>query len=588
MQNYNSKQFGDIFSLFPKYELEQAKCTSIPASIKVSSALEDKVDISRKGTKARKIIFGSTLATTIVSAGLVGLFFAKGLHGSIFKRFSNYTDKLSREIQDSESTKTLSKKIGLYTKKGIKKVIDTMQAASNFTAIKDSASDAALRTTKAGTKFAEGSKSGFKKVVDSTLGKKYHTVDIGISDLTSLLKQYNIKNLSNLSEAQKLEQISIKGVSKPLGEWIKILSEQTQKLETSYAQGFSLGARRLRAQKRTTLLSGISQKVRGKFFSKKGLFDIQNYKTYVTEDVSKSAQKELQDDIIKARKQVTNNIQQIYDGLKNRLNGFSQVIKPDDTASIKTLGTLTEKLEAFKNCSGKNEVQAREKISSELSSLINETLNSLKSNSLYTPEEQAALTKHLKGITNSLMSVSESKKGALEEIMTILKGLNGSKLLSDKDMKEYASLSKKISKGLTKASELEIGEYFLKQAELEVGSAPTDVLSVLFPIGVGAYSIAKGDNKEEKISATLTTCIPLVGTFATFVYGTTKMLSGAKNLAFSLISGIVLSKIGNYCDKLYKKYKSSGSVVKVAQEEYNKFWTEITPKYASSIKVEDK
>ena len=124
----------------------------------------------------------------------------------------------------------------------------------------------------------------------------------------------------------------------------------------------------------------------------------------------------------------------------------------------------------------------------------------------------------------------------------------------------------------------------MKQAELEVGSAANDVLSILLPVGVGAYSIAKGDDKEERVSAVLTTCIPLVGTFATFVYGTAKMFSGAKNLIFSAVSGIALGKLGNYCDKLYKEYKSSGSVVQVAKDEYDKFWTDLTPKYAEPLK----
>ena len=138
-------------------------------------------------------------------------------------------------------------------------------------------------------------------------------------------------------------------------------------------------------------------------------------------------------------------------------------------------------------------------------------------------------------------------------------------------------MAKQITKGMKDATELEMGEYFLKQAELKVGSAPNDVISVLFPVGVGAAAIAKGDDKDEKISATLTTVIPLVGTFATFVYGTVKMLSGAKNLIFSGVSGLALSALGNYADKLYKKYKDSGSLTNVVKDEYNKLWTGLEP-----------
>ena len=123
----------------------------------------------------------------------------------------------------------------------------------------------------------------------------------------------------------------------------------------------------------------------------------------------------------------------------------------------------------------------------------------------------------------------------------------------------------------------------MKQAELKVGSAPTDVLSVLFPIGAGALAISTSDNKDERVSAVLTTCIPLVGTFATFVYGTVKMFSGAKNLLFSLSTGALISLFGNYMDKLYKKYKDTGSIVNVVKNEYDHLVTEITPQYAKSL-----
>ena len=174
--------------------------------------------------------------------------------------------------------------------------------------------------------------------------------------------------------------------------------------------------------------------------------------------------------------------------------------------------------------------------------------------------------------------------------MTILKGLNkakattGQKIISDAQYKEFEKLSSKISKGLGKATELEINDYFIKQAEIKVGSAATDVASVLFPIGVGAYSIASSDGKDEKISTTLTTCIPLVGTFATMVYGTTKMFSGVKNLVFAAGSGLVLKLIGDGCDRLYKKYKDKGSVVNVVKDEYDRFLIDFEEKNTTKEK----
>ena len=51
------------------------------------------------------------------------------------------------------------------------------------------------------------------------------------------------------------------------------------------------------------------------------------------------------------------------------------------------------------------------------------------------------------------------------------------------------------------------------------------------------------------------------------------MFSGAKNLMFSLVSGAVLGILGDSADRLYKKYKQSGSIQNVVKEEYDKIWT---------------
>lgn len=592
----NNISNNNVFSLFPPYTLEQANADVKTHKVISSDKQKDTVDINNQNKKSntKKILFGSTLASTILTAGILGLFFAKGFHGSSFKKLSKYTEHLSKRIQETSTsgTKDLFNKIVFFSRKGTKKTIDGLQSTSNFTALKDWIADKIFRTNKVTTKFADTSTRKFKKIVDKTLGKKYNKVGVQVNNLTSLLKHYNITNLSNLSEAQKMQKVTIKGQTLTLGEWINRLGQQTQRLETAFDNGFSLGAIRMRDKKRSSLLGNISEKIKERFFKdKKSLFNPKNYTTYVTEDVTSAAHNELRDELLKAKKEITNNIPSIHENIKSKLGSFSHDIKPDDEALRTISQSIKQKLEKFKSCSGSDEQKVRDKISKEISSLIDDAQVLLKDNLQYSPSEQAEMAAKLNSIKSSVLSTGQSSKGALEEIMTIIKGLNsasagknGAKIISDESYKELSKLSSKISKGLADAVKLEADEYFLKQAELKVGSAPTDVLSVLFPIGVSAYAIGKGEDKDDRISATLTTCIPLIGTFATFVYGTVKMYSGAKNLIFSFVTGAIISKLGNYCDKLYKKYKDSGSIVKVAKEEYNNFWTDLTPQYAETLK----
>ena len=591
----NSINNKNVFGLFPEYNLELASSVQKQTIDTTTKPIEnDSVEINgeKKKSKKGKIIFGSTLATTIIGAGIAGLIFIKGGHKGSTHRLSALGEKLARDIQEANKlqTKDLMTRCTIVCKKGAKKVLDFLQATSNTNAIKDGAVDSALRSNKITKPFAENSKKLFQNVVNKTLGKKYRKVQVDVDDLTSLLKHYKIDDLKQLDDVQKMQQITIKGVTKTLGEWTDDLARFTKELGTAFDDGFSKDAIVGRNKKRSKLLSGLSKKVKSRFFENKGLFKPENYRTYATEEFAKPAQDELRDSIIASRKRVTNSIQTIHDSIKSNLNSFSEQVKPDDELAINTIQQLKHKMEAFRSCSGAEEVARRANITDEIAGIIDDAIAGISTNQKYGDNEQLELIQKLLNIKSSVLSTKGNSKGALEEIKSILKGLNeaqlgetGRKIVTDSELKQFGKLSSKIRDGLTKATELVAGEYFLKQAELEVGSAANDVISILLPVGVGAYSIAKGDDKDERVSAVLTTCIPLVGTFATFVYGTAKMFSGAKNLIFSAVSGIALGKLGNYCDKLYKEYRSSGSVVKVAKDEYDKFWTDITPKYAEPL-----
>lgn len=599
MNNYLNIQNSNIFSSFPTYNLGgESSIVKDTAKVSDTNLLEkhakaDTFDENKKQAKSKKrkkILFGSTIASAIFTAGVAGVVLLRGVHGSSFSKIKS---KLSSELSKMQSNtpKDFVTKTTYYTRKGAKKSVDTLEATSNFTAIKDWICDRIFRSNKVTEKYADGTAAGFKKVVDKTLGKKYDKVEIKVKDLTSLLKHHSLDSLKNMSEKDRLQEINIKGQTKTLEEWINILSQQSSRLETEFDKSFSLGARRTRDAKRTSLLADLPEKIRNRFFKdKKTLFNPETYKTYATQDLTQEAHRELQDDIVRAKKQITNNITSIHDNIKTSLAAFKKEIKPEDEITSETVKKLAQSFEKFKNCAGENEVKERAKISKEISGLIDDLIKSTKSNKLYAQTEQDEMLKHLDSIKETVLSTGVGSKGSLEEIMTILKGLNkakattGQKIISDAQYKEFEKLSSKISKGLGKATELEINDYFIKQAEIKVGSAATDVASVLFPIGVGAYSIGASEGKDEKISTTLTTCIPLVGTFATMVYGTTKMFSGVKNLVFAAGSGLVLKLIGDGCDRLYKKYKDKGSVVNVVKDEYDRFLIDFEEKNTTKEK----
>lgn len=581
MISYNGNT-NNIFSCFPQYTLGEVfdeNKAVIKENIQISEEKNDEfVNIKKnKDSKKRKILFGSTIASIILTASILSLIFLKGLHGSTLNRkFLNFKNKLSHDINElshNDTIKDFPTRVSFFLKKCMKKSMDAMEAVSNFTTFKDYGSTKVMKTNKVTGAFADGTTSGFKKIVDKTLGKKYTKVDVQVHDLTSLLKEYDIKKLKALSPEQQAQKISINGKTLTLAQWVNELEVYANKVDNVFSSNFSVGARKLRDKKRTQLLEDLPNKIHDRFFKdKKSLFNISNYKTYATEDLAKQAQNELKSDILNAKNQLCNNFESIIDNAKTSTNLFSSKIKSNDSFSITTIEKIKKQLSILK----KQGNPQNEKILKDINNSIDDIIKNISSNNIYKNSDLNSMKNLLEEIRKNILT-SGSSNGALDEIASILTGLNKEKIISNSCLKGFNKTGNKIALGLKKATELEMGEYFLKQAELKVGSAPTDVLSVLIPVVGGAYSIGKADNKEEKISATLTTCIPLVGTFATFVYGTVKMFSGAKNLVFSLVSGAILSYVGNSADKLYKKYKSSGSIKEVVKEECQKIQTSIEP-----------
>ena len=89
---------------------------------------------------------------------------------------------------------------------------------------------------------------------------------------------------------------------------------------------------------------------------------------------------------------------------------------------------------------------------------------------------------------------------------------------------------------------------------MRLGSAPTDVLSIVGTVGAVGYYVNKADGKDEKISASLKYGIPAIGAIATSLYCTARLISGGKAMFFGLISGWAINKVGEAVDNVRKKY----------------------------------
>lgn len=106
------------------------------------------------------------------------------------------------------------------------------------------------------------------------------------------------------------------------------------------------------------------------------------------------------------------------------------------------------------------------------------------------------------------------------------------------------SSMKKAVTSFDRSFRLEMGEMFDKLRDLEIGSAPTDILTIFISSAMILRALEKSNNKEERKSIMLKSGIPIVGAISVSLISATKLISGSKSIALGFISGIILNRIG--------------------------------------------
>lgn len=146
--------------------------------------------------------------------------------------------------------------------------------------------------------------------------------------------------------------------------------------------------------------------------------------------------------------------------------------------------------------------------------------------------------------------ITETEPGVLQDMLEIYDKIAHYEL----EKSGALSSARKAVKSFDDSVETECVDFFDKVRDLQLGSAPTDVLTILFSFIALSYGLGHTQDKDKKISLMLKSGIPVVGGIAASVYSATKLVSGGKSLAFGFLSGIVLYQLGIIADNMRKKY----------------------------------
>ena len=161
---------------------------------------------------------------------------------------------------------------------------------------------------------------------------------------------------------------------------------------------------------------------------------------------------------------------------------------------------------------------------------------------------QALETYKHDNIQHIIKQIKDNKKGLLQEMLLIYYKIAPFEL-----EKSGALLSlKKAVKMFDKSLNLEGNEFFDKVRDLRLGSAPTDVLTILISFITLSIGLGHAKDKDKRTSIMLKSGIPIVGGIATAMFSAARLVAGGKSLALGLLSGIVLNRVGVIADNMRK------------------------------------
>ena len=96
-----------------------------------------------------------------------------------------------------------------------------------------------------------------------------------------------------------------------------------------------------------------------------------------------------------------------------------------------------------------------------------------------------------------------------------------------------------------------------KLRDLAMGSAPTDILTVLGSLGILGYNLAKSKDNDQRTSIALKYGIPALAGIGGSLYFNAKLFAGSKALICGSLLSFAINRLGTWADNTLKKYKQA-------------------------------
>ncbi len=500
----------------------------------------------KKQEEKKERHLGKTIAFSALGVGAGILFLMRGLPKNAYKTLEKWSQKLENKLAKQRKSGQVGKLEEFYTftLNKLNSFIGKAQSINNFVAVKDITFKKLMYKNKITQKIHEKITGVYEKIGRRTVNKSYDKAKSKLYGMFQTFEDYDDRILQRTSNGT--EQIEGKSAK----EWLDDIEKLKTKIRRTWNANYGARTREDRYSKIKDGMKNLTDEVwEATAGNLNNLSKKEMYESFIAEEKLSGKKLKLMTDTLSSRYVITRDIDDIYKSTVDVVDSMTSFIKTRDKSSRDIIKDLRLKLEDWKKLSGKDETSKRTILNNEINVLLKKLSSNIQENSStygYNKETVKLLESNIKGI-GSIMG--ESGKGALQEIYTIYK-----KLLPREDYIKLKSSTSRNIKYLDDAISKETNSFFDMMRDLTMGSAPTDILSILGAIGAIGIGLSKAENKDQQNTVLLKAGIPAVGAIATSLYFSASLVSGGKAMMYGALSGLAISKLGSMLDDYRKKH----------------------------------
>lgn len=492
-------------------------------------------------TNNTKIIGLSIAGATVATAAAV---FAI-VRGGGSRKILQISNKLKLYFEKQlEKAKINGKKHDFMDKAYISgiKLVDGMakksEAVNNFSTFKDLLFEKIMRLTKFTGNIHRKIGKTFERIGRRSVISQYANAE------DSLIKAQTTshRTLRQYLNANSDQIININGIQLPRKEWAKRIKAQDGEIQNLFEEHFTANA----LMKRYYTIKQISTKLKNDLSKLMSFWSRDVYNKFIADSKIVEGREALQKEVWGKRRLLSYTQPEMIKSAENSLDNITKLTQASDKTSIGYIKSLKRDMKEFVQ-----KPNSREELKNKILQTIRELSSSVKENKdeFITKEIGEKMTAELANMTKTL---TDYKQGKIQDILEIYKNL-----LPEKEYKVVEKYYTQGVKSLDKSIKIETEDFVNKLRDLAMGSAPTDMLSMISSIGALGYYLAKADDNDQRTSIALKYGIPALAAVGVPLYCNAKLFSGTKGLAIASVATFIVNRIGTYADNKVKKHKAA-------------------------------